>query len=479
MIVDKVKGAMRIAAMSRAAKKLGLKPGDALADARAIHPAIDAVEMDAHADGLLLERIADDCDRFTPIVEIDAPDGLMLEITGCTHLFGDETQLRRVIGGRLSRAGLHVRISVAGAPDAARALARFGRIGVVAPGEDEAAVRPLPIAALGAPEETRHALARAGLKAIGDIADMPSLALTARFTSDLTLRIARTLGRACGPVTPRRIVPVCSAERRFPEPIGRAEDIDAVLAELARETADMLSVRRQGGRVFEASFFRADGAVRRIAVEAGRRLRDPAVLMRLFRERIDALADSVDPGFGFDLVRLAVPVAEALDAGQISLDSQQSAESELSDLVGRLAARFGRERVVRFEPVDTHDPDRAARAVSAVGQGQDAAAWPKTAPDDPPMRPPQMFDPPQPVEAVAEVPDGAPARFTWRHVEHRVRLAEGPERIAPEWWLKPGARTRDYYRVEDESGRRFWLFRAGLYGEPGPAPTWFIHGLFA
>jgi protein ImuB len=480
VVVEKVKGALRLAAVSREALALGLAPGLGLADARARVPELTVEETDAHADAVLLERLAEDCDRFTPVVVIDAPDGLLLDITGCEHLFDDEAGLRRALGRRFARAGLQVRASLAGAPDAARALARFSRVVQTPPGGDETAVRRLPVAALGAPEEARLALSRAGLKTIGDLADRPSLPLAARFGEDITRRLRRTLGREMGPVTPRRLVPACSVERRFPEPIARAEDIEATLAELVAEAAGLLMQRREGGRAFEASFFRADGAVRRIAVETGRPAREAASVMRLFRERLEALADPIDPGFGFDLIRLGVPVVEPLAPAQASLDGKVVEEDQVADLVDRLTTRFGRDRVVRFLAEDTHDPDRAARMVPAIDDRAVGAAWIAPEAGEPPARPVQLFDPPQPVMAMAEVPDGAPRSFMWRRMKHEIVHAEGPERIAPEWWReRAGAPTRDYYRVEDEAGRRFWLFRAGLYARETEAPRWYLHGVFS
>jgi protein ImuB len=372
-----------------------------------------------------------------------------------------------------------VRTVIAGAPDAARALARHGRIAIVPPGGDAAAVRPLPIAALGLAEEHRVAISRAGLKTIAMVADRPSMAFASRFGEKMTLRLRRVLGEEDAPLVPRRPVPMLWVERRFAEPIGRAQDVEATLGELGMEAATKLGARREGGRAFEAAFFRADGAVRRIAIETGRPMRDPGTLLRLFREKLDALVDPIDPGFGFDLIRLSVPVAEPLEAVQAGLDGRANEEDEVAGLADRLAARFGRDRVVRFIPENTHDPERAAWAAPAGFNPMTSMVWPDPEPEAPPLRPVQLFDPPQPVSASAEVPDGPPLQFTWRRMKHVVARAEGPERIAPEWWMKPADEpARDYYRIEDDRGRRFWLFRAGGYGE-ADAPRWYLHGLFA
>ncbi len=481
VITEKIKGAQRLVAISPEAKRAGLAVGMTLADSMARIPDLWVEEIDHHANAALLDRIAEDCDRFSPVVVVDAPDGLLLDITGCDHIFGGEAGLREAFSKRFRKGGFHIRTVIAGAPDAARALARFGRIAIVPPGGDAAAVHPLPIAALGLEEADRTAISRAGLKTIGALATRPSMVFASRFGEAMTLKLRRIQGLADPPLAPRRAVPMLWVERRFAEPIGRIEDAEGVLAELGQEAGVKLAERREGGRVFEASFFRADGAVRRVVVETGRPMRDARVLLRLFREKLDALADPIDPGFGFDLIRLSVPAADPLDAVQQGLDGRAVEANEIADLADRLSTRFSAERVLRFLPENTHDPDRAALAVPASFNPMTSVVWPSSETNEPPLRPIQMFEPPQPITiTVAEVPDGPPKKFTWRRCEYDVARAEGPERIAPEWWRrKPGEPTRDYYRIEDAAGRRFWLFRAGAYTQESAPPAWFMHGIFA
>ncbi|WP_284212102.1 DinB/UmuC family translesion DNA polymerase, partial [Methylobacterium brachythecii] len=361
----------------------------------------------------------------------------------------------------------------------ARALARFGEAQVVPPGREEEAVRPLPVAALRLPEADRAALSLAGLKRIADLADLPSQPLAARFGEGLPRALRRLLGREDARITPLRPLPACCEEERFTEPVTQQHVIESILRHLIERAAGTLEKAGRGGRSFEASFYRADGDVRRIAVETGRPSRDASAILRLFHERLDTLADPLDPGYGFDLIRLAVPVAEPLAPVQVCLDGEILCDAEISDLVDRLVARFGPSRVLRFLPVDTHHPVRAARLLPASAPVAPPVAWPLAEPGDPPLRPLQLFEPAQPIETLAEVPDGPPIRFRWRHVLHRVVWAEGPERISAEWWRRREAPTRDYFRVEDEEGRRFWLFRAGLYGSETDAPRWYLHGLFA
>lgn len=481
VLVEQVKGALRIAALDSKALALGLTSGLTLADARARLPQLAVANHDPAADQALLGLMADDCSRWTPLVALDPPHGLVLDVTGCAHLFGGEGALRERIVSRFRGAGIEARATLAGTPDAARALARFGTAGVVPPGGDAKAVRPLPIAALELMEEVRAALSLAGLKRIADLADRPSQPLAARFGQDLATRLRRVMGEEDRRITPLRPQPVCRVEQHFAEPVTHADAVARTLEELVGRAAILLEAADEGGRAFEAGFFRVDGAVQRIRVETGRPSRDRRAILRLFDARLETLADPLDPGYGFDLIQLSVPRAEPLLPLQPSLDGKAVEEDEVTDLVDRLVARFGAARVLRFAAADTHDPTLASRLVPASAPAAMQAPWLAAEPGEPPLRPLQMFDPPQPIETIAEVPDGPPTRFRWRRVVHKIARAEGPERIASEWWRDgtAPAPTRDYYRVEDVEGRRFWLFRDGLYGHETIRPHWYLHGLFA
>lgn len=480
VITEKIKGAMRLVAVSRQAKQVGITVGLTLADARARIPDLWVEEADHRADASLLDDIAGDCDRVTPAVMIDAPDGLMLDITGSEHLFGGEAKLRLGLSQRLRRAGLHVRTVIAGAPDTARALARFGRTAIVPSGGEINAVRSLPIAALGLPEKDRIAISRAGLKTIGALIDRPTQLFSSRFGEEMTARLKRLQGLAPAPMTLRRATPMLWREQRFPEPIGRSEDIEAALVGLVREACEHLSARREGGRVFEASFFRADGAVRYVVVETGRPARDPAAILRLFREKLEALADPLDPGFGFDQMRLSLLAVEPLATIQSGLDGRAVEDDAVADLTDRLSTRFGAHRVVRYMRDDSHNPDRAARPIPATFNPMTSTVWPTPETGEPPLRPTHIFNPPHPIEIrLVEIPDGPPRRFSWRRREYDVLHVEGPERMAPEWWREDAASTtRDYFRIEDPEGRRFWLFRSGAYGGE-TKPDWYLQGIFA
>ncbi|PRB18121.1 nucleotidyltransferase [Brevundimonas sp. MYb46] len=476
-MVEKVKGALRLAAVDPTAAQAGLTSGLTLADARARTPALRTVAHRPDADDALLAQVLEDFGRFTPMIALDPPHGLMLDVTGCAHLFGGEVGLIQTVQTRAERAGLQTRSTLAATPQVARALTRFGPGGLFAPGQDRAAARALPVAALELSDKEEQALRRAGLKRLADLDDRPRAPLAARFGADFPARLARVLGDEDVRITPHRPPAPVVLDRVFFEPVSAPEDIERVLTDLLIETMDRLDQAGQGGRAFEAGFYRVDGEVRRVVVRTGRPTRDAPAVLRLFRERVAALSNPLDPGFGFDQMRMSVPWTQILSPTQQGLEREMPGEEAFSRLIDRLTARLGPEAVLRFEPFASHIPERAARLVPA-SMRPNGEVWPDLDPDDPPLRPLQMFDPPQPVETLAEVPDGYPLKFRWRRVLHEVTRAEGPERINGEWWRAPNQRTRDYYRVEDRDGRRFWLFRQGLYGET-PEPRWFIHGLFA
>ena len=462
------------------AARLKLVPGMALASARAMVRELTVVEADEPADARLLAGIADWCDRFTPFVAIDGLDGLLLDITGAAHLFGGEAAMLETVRASLARQGFTIRAALAGTAAAARALARYADATVAAPGTEAEAVAFLPVAALDLDSKDTHALRRAGLKTIAQVAGRARAELTARFGKEMVFKLERALGQSEKPISPRRILPDYMAEHRFAEPVtAEAVVADSILS-LAGSLCSLLEERGQGARALEASFFRSDGAVSRITLETARPLRDPKIIARLFRDRLDALADPIDPGFGFDLIRLGALHAERLVPESVGLEARPDDAKEIAFLIDRLAARFGSHRILTFQPQDTHIPEAAGVAVPAQHAPDTKLNWEARITGEAPRRPLRMFSRPEPIDVMAQVPDGPPLRFRWRRALHAVTRAEGPERIAMEWWRNQNPQpTRDYFRVEDEAGKRFWLYRDGLYGREPFAPRWYVHGLFA
>ena len=479
-----------IYAVDDAAARLGLDIGRPLANARAICPELTVFDADEVADRKTLEDIADWCDRFTPLVALDPPHGLFLDITGCAHLFGGETALLRMVCGALTRRGFVVSAAIAATPVCARTLTRSTSGAIVADGKEAEAVSRLPVFALGADDAITSGLRRAGLKTIGDVAARTRHEITARFGARFSSLLEQALGQGDAPISPRKPPPDYIVEKRFAEPVATEAVISLTLSGLAGTLIQAMDKQGKGARRLEAAFFRTDGAVRTIAVDTGRPVTRCEMIERLFRERLEALNDPLDPGFGFDLIRLSASRTEIVVQQQRDLDANVHDNDELSALIDRIAARIGGRRVVVHLPQDTHIPERAALAVPAQHALSAAAqaAWPARAEGEPPLRPLRLFEKPEPIKVpFATVPDGPPHHFTWRRATHAVVRVEGPERIAMEWWKQDGKTlTRDYFRVEDAEGLRFWIFRDGLYGseltneagEPVPA-NWFVHGLFA
>ncbi|MEP6830332.1 MAG: DUF6504 family protein, partial [Rhizomicrobium sp.] len=273
--------------------------------------------------------------------------------------------------------------------------------------------------------------------------------------------------------------PDLSAAHRFAEPVVTQDVISKSLHTLSVALSEILERQGQGLRLLEAVFFRADGKVARITIRTGAPLRDPDVMLRLLNQRLDALADPLDPGFGFDLIRLEACIAEQTHPTEASFDADENARWQIAFLADRLCARFGEHRVQRFVPQDTHIPEAQSVAVPAQDRDFDGSWLRKRREIDPPLRPLRMLEKPEEIHSViASVPDGPPARFRWRRADFAVARVEGPERIAMEWWRKEKP-TRDYYRVETEDGQRFWLYRDGLFRELGLATRWYLQGIFA
>ena len=480
MVSHRQNNAQRIAALDERAEALGLKPGMGIADARAMYPDVEVIEADPDKDRLLLESLADWCDRFTPLVALDGRDGLFLDISGCAHLFGGEDAMLAEILRRLTHQGFDVRAALASTPGMAWAAARYAKADRNVPaGQEEPALAPMPLAALRLEEKTRIGLESVGLRYVGALIDAPRAPLARRFGRMLVTRLEQALGLVEEAISPRLPVAPLSAERQLAEPIGTTEEIEQLVLILARTLKHDLERRGEGARRLLLSLFRVDGAVARIMVGTSRPQREPLTIAKLFHERLSALEGSLDPGYGFDLLRLSVAVTAPFEVEQTDLaEGVCDEEEEFSLLADRIRARLGEGAVLVPVLSESHLPERRARFApfgkKAAGQ---KAVSPQTRPAEK-IRPIRLLEKPEPVEASAEVPEGPPLSFRWRRALYRVARAEGPERISSEWWRedKPGP-TRDYFRVEDMDGRRYWLYREGFYGEKA-APRWFLHGIF-
>ena len=488
VVSHKANNALYVYALAAQAQSLGLYKGQPLANAQAMVQPLEIVPADEKADATLLEAIADWCDRFTPLVSLDSPHGLFLDITGAAFLFGGEKAMLATVTQSIARQGFAVQGAIAGTSLAARALAHFRPDTIVAPGGEAQAVALLPIAVLDCDDKILRALHHAGLTTVGAVAKRLASELSERLGASFVNRLNAIVGEQQQPLQPRRALPDLMAEQGFAEPIVTEESIAAALLGLAKSLSAILERQGRGVRLLEAGFFRADGKVERIAIRTGEAIRDPALMLRLLRQKLDALADPLDPGFGFDLIRLEALLAEETKAFTLSFDSNENARLQVGFLIDRLSARFGHTRVQRFLPQDTHIPEAASAAVPAQDRDFAPQNWRlKRQAGDPPRRPLRMLEKPEEIEAgLPLAPDGPPKFFRWRQCRHDVARAEGPERIAMTWWKNRRNEPknnpegmRDYFRVETSQGQRFWLYRDGLYRQAGLAPRWYLRGIFA
>ncbi|WP_336622269.1 Y-family DNA polymerase [Rhizobium sp. S152] len=472
---------MRLTALDEAAEAINLKKSMGVAEARAIFPTLEVIEEDPAADLRFLEAIADWCDRYTPLVALDGNDGLFLDITGCAHLFGGEEALLEDILPRLMQMGLDARGAITSSPGLSWAVSRFAHGGVIDEGEAERVAAPLPVASLRLADDTVASLRKMGLKYVGDLMEAPRAPLARRFGASVLLRLGQMLGTDEEPISPRLPVASLSAERRLMEPVGAEEDILAITDQIAVSLKPSLEARGAGGRVFELVLFRVDGRVFRISAGTAQPLRDPRRIATLFAERLQAVYDDLDAGYGFEILRLNVLRHETFVNSQGDFESRQQKDASLAAFVERVSARLGEDCLQTFQLRESHVPERASVPVPAI----DHLSAPKTREGHPPParseRPIRLLQKAEPMDAFAvEIPDGAPASFHWRRMQHRVLKSEGPERLAMEWWIDGvegmDARDRDYFRIEDDKGRRFWIFRQGHY-ERDTAQRWFMHGI--
>lgn len=444
-----------------------------VADARALQPRLVAVEAEAEADAGLLDRIAAWCDRYSPIVVKDPPHGLFVDLTGCSHLFGGDGAVLADIDRRLTAQGFISRSAIAPTPGAAWAMTRTGRARLADEDSLRKVLSPLPVGALRLEPAATALMKRLGLDTIGQILDAPRKPFTARAGQHAMMRLDQAFGRTREALTPRRPPPEQFALRRLVEPVLSMDAVMTVTESLTGELCGRLRQEGKGARLFRLHLFGVDNRTREVELGLSRPESDPGIVRRLIGERLGLTPEALDAEFGIDALRLdaheILPVIlHAVDLAPVSLRDPE-AEARLVD---RLAIRLGDQSIGRPSVRLVHAPERADRWTKLPAAGKP----PLPAEDGVVRRPLTLFRRAQPVNAISPMPDGPPRRFIWRRVPHDVVRAEGPERIAPNWLRAPGGRTRDYYRVEDKDGRRFWLYSEGP--RDGMTPQWYLHGIF-
>jgi protein ImuB len=476
--VETVRGVRHLVAVGVAGEAQGLRSGQILTDARAVCPLLVPIEADPVADEAALARLAAWCERYTPMAASDPPDGLWLDITGCTAAFATEAALAQDLASRLERSGIPCRMVISGTTGAAWALAHTGEERAILPsGQEEAALADLPVTCLRLDVGTVTGLRRLGLRTVQDLLRIPRAQITTRFGALPVLRLDQALGAMEEAIDwPRP--PIEWHERlAFVEPIGTPEDLARALSRLSESLCVRLAEQHKGGQRFVARFFRLDDDVPQIAVTTALPVRDAPYLTKLLREKLD----TIDPGFGIEVIALEAESVAPLQAPQAQLTDLATPEvtDRLTGVIDTLTNRLGSDRVSRVAPYASHVPERAVQRVPPLPVRRPSWVADPAAP-----RPIRLLRRPEEIEVIALVPDDPPVRFRWRGVSHRVRAAAGPERIAAEWWR--GRRSdkrpetdliRDYYRVEDSDGARFWIFRAGLHADDR-MPLWYLHGLF-
>jgi protein ImuB len=464
-----------VVAANAAAQELGLRPGLALASAQALVPGLTVLQAEPEADRAALKRIATWCLRYAPLVAADPPDGAWIDATGCAHLVGGEAAMLTDLVARLGHAGFTARAAIADTPGAAHAVARYGSrdTTVVPTGGMRQALAALPVQALRLPLEVIESLQRLGLGRVGDLIAAPRAPLVKRFGAVIALRLAQALGEQSESIRPLTSPAVIEQRLAFAEPIRTAASFAAVLDRLMRSVCRQLEEVGRGARSLDLLFERIDNSVQAVRIATAQPSRDASHLTKLLRERFE----QVDPGEGVEAMRLVAATAEPLPFAQIDAlpTCAVTNNQDLAGLLDRLINRYGAERIYRAEPFESDVPERAVTHVAPLAPST-GHGWPVVLP-----RPVRLLAPPQPVEVLALLPDHPPIAFTWRRRRHRVRYADGPERIAGEWWKREGeaAAVRDYFAVEDEVGQRFWLFRRGDGEDPATGDLrWFLHGFF-
>lgn len=462
-----------IYATNRAAELAGVHIDARVVDARALIPDLRVEFADVDGDRAALHRLMLWCRRWCPWTVVDGSRGLIMDTTGSDHLWGGEAAMLREVEERLAHLGLSANLATAPTHGAAWALARFGAVRHVAQAETlTPEVAPLPVRALRLKGDTVLLLKRLGLKTIGDLVAVPRISLARRFSraepaQNPLLRLDQMMGRLAEPVNAPDDPPRFAVQAQLADPV---QDPTPHLPALCQELCQGMAAAGFGARRITVTVYRTDGEVRHVTVATARASRDPDHLLRLF----DGKLDSIDPGFGFDLITLGASVAEDVTLSQTRLDGSVDDGAELARLIDRLSARLGAKAVRVPDTLQSHLPERAQMDRPAMVAAPKQAEMRRD-------RPIRLLDPAEEIRVVYAVPEGPPAQFIWRRITHRVIRFAGPERIAPEWWRdKPGTRLRDYYRIEDQTGKRFWIYRNGVLGDRrGETPRWFLHGLFA
>ncbi|TYR36713.1 DNA polymerase Y family protein [Sphingobacterium phlebotomi] len=465
-----VRGRMCVSAVNPLAAQLGVVPNMVVADARAAIPRLEVLPDKPLRKEKLLQGIGLWCMRYTPIVSVDTGDFLILDITGCAHLWGGEKVYLQEIHRQIRQKAYEVRIGIASTIGAAWAIARYGQQDTIIPDNaQDQVLSTMPIACLRLESNLLERLKKLGFRTVASVTQIPSQVLKRRFGEDLTKRMAQALGKEEEYIAPLK--PVIPYAERVPclEPIKTAKGIEIAIEKLLVMLCKRLMNEGKGLRKAKLSCYRVDGKVRYIEIGTNRASAHAKHLLGLFKQKIPTIA----PGLGIEIFVLealkvedAIPVQELLWNGEESLDNDA-----LAELLDRFKGRDAACCINRFLPDEHYWPERSIRLAISLTEKR-TTAWRTDRP-----RPTRLLNPPHPIEVSAPIPDYPPMLFRYKGEVHLIKKADGPERIEREWWIEQGEH-RDYYYVEDNQGRRYWLFRLGHY-QGDRSPNWYLHGFFA
>ena len=460
---------MVVKAVSMAAHAKGIQTGMVVADCRAILPELKVIDDIPGKPEQLLTSLAEWCLRFTPVAAVDMPDGVMLDVSGCAHLWGGEPAYLKEVHGRLSQLGYDVRIAIADTIGTAWAVARYGRTGpIVVSGGNAEALFNLPPAALRLEPGIVERLEKLGLYRIRDFIKMPRSALRRRFGPTLLTRIDQAWGKETEAIEP--VQPVQQYQERLPcmEPIRTATGISIALKQLLEKLCNRLGTEEKGLRTCVFTCYRIDGNLQQIGIGTNRPTRNAGHLFKLFEEKIQRL----EPRLGFEQFDLSAPIVESLTTTQEALwrVAANKNEAAVAELLDRITCKIGNGTYKRYLPDEHYWPERSVKVATEFNE-KAQTTWQINLP-----RPTCLLEKPERIDVSVPLPDYPPMLFRHRGSLHKVARADGPERIEQEWWIEEGT-YRDYYCLEDEQGARYWVFRSGDYAET--EPEWYIHGHFS
>lgn len=462
------KGRRIVKSVNDVAYKRGVFTGMVVADCRALVPDLQVFEYDEQQPKKLLLALAEWCIRYTPLVSMDECDGLILDASGCTHLWGGEEEYLKDIHKRFEGFGYHIRTAMTDTIGCAWAICHYGKnASIIFETKQLEVLSLLPSKALRLEASVVERLEKLGLKTIGSFIKMPRTALRRRFGQNLLTRLDQVLGAEFEMMTP--VKPPAPYEERLPclEPIRTATGIEIALKTLLETLYVRLNRESKGLRKCELRCYRLDGNIQKIEIGTNRPTRNVDHLFKLFELKIT----QIEPDLGIELFIMEASVVEDLLSSQDAFWTLSSAnEATVAELIDKLAGKIGSAAIHRYLPAEHYWPERSVRESNSLTEKPDSE-WRIDLP-----RPLHLLPKPEQIEVSVPIPDYPPLLFRYQGVLHTVKKADGPERIEQEWWMQQGL-YRDYYCVEDEQGSRYWLFRSGDYNSDDP--KWYLHGFFA